>query len=400
MNNRIEQLDSIRGLASVTVVIGHIYYVFAFYWFSLISNTFSPLKVLINGHSAVILFFVLSGFVLSFSLLKGKVIPYRQFLIKRIFRIYFPYLIAIFTSIVLSFLISKGGITELSDWFNRSWNEPITVKLILEHLFLISNIHSDVFNNAIWSLVHEMRISIIFPLIYLIVIRCNWKMSITICCLLSFATGLNDYFLFQVSNGYYTTYFDTLHYASMFIIGILLVKHLNHLLELYRKFSSVTKWVLFILAFGFYNYSGIGSVVVSKLGLPMGRIVSDYIIVLGAVLFILISMGSAKIAKILMLKPIRFLGKISYSLYLYHLIALYSLIYLLYNITSIWVIYGLTIIISILLATASYYYVEKPFIILGRKLILKVQRDKGKSFIIQANNSIISAMKAIVYNFI
>lgn len=323
---------------------------------------------MVNGHAAVILFFVLSGFVLSLPLLSGKALNYRVFLVKRIFRIYFPYLIAIVFSIVLATVLSKGGIDELSDWFNRSWNTPVTAGLILEHLLLVPNGHFDVYNNVIWSLVHEMRISLIYPIIYIIIVKFNWKICISISVLFSLIAGLNEYFGFQISNAYFTTYYDTFHYTAMFIMGGLLVKHLNDLLQFYKKLSVFAKWALFIVAFCFYNFSGIGSMIITKMGLPFGRIFGDYIITLGSLIIILISIGSTQIAKFLLAKPIKFLGKISYSLYLYHLVVLFSLIYLLYNITSLWVIYVLTIVVSILVATASYHFIEMPFIKLGKKV--------------------------------
>lgn len=376
LNNRIEQLDSIRGLASLTVVFNHIFNVYAFYILSTLFNSYLPFKIFISGHAAVIMFFILSGFVLSMPLIKGRKIEYKSFIIKRIFRIYLPYLIAIICAMVLSMLLSKGGISELSDWFNLSWEKPIKFSVILEHLILIDNAHTNTFDNAVWSLTHEMRISIIFPVIYFIVIKYNWKVNLGIAAFLSFITGLNDHFHIETSNGYFTSYFDTLHYASMFIIGGLLVKHLNKLIEIYSKLTKVKKWGLLLLAFCLYTYSGIIGTLFSKLGLPMERIARDYVIALGSSLFILLAIGSRKLTYILGFQSIRFLGKISYSLYLYHLIILYSLIYLLYQQIPLWGIYILTVIISILVASASYYYIELPFIHLGRKTAKKLGSNK------------------------
>jgi peptidoglycan/LPS O-acetylase OafA/YrhL len=75
MNNRIEQLDSIRGLAAFAVLISHIPIVsFAFPY---LLTKFLQAIGLMNGHGAVMLFFVLSGFVLSIPFFKQKEINSR-----------------------------------------------------------------------------------------------------------------------------------------------------------------------------------------------------------------------------------------------------------------------------------------------------------------------------------
>jgi peptidoglycan/LPS O-acetylase OafA/YrhL len=62
MATRFDELDSLRGLAACTVVLTH-------FWDGMDANIYlatfhSPLRILVAGHNAVTLFFVLSGFVL------------------------------------------------------------------------------------------------------------------------------------------------------------------------------------------------------------------------------------------------------------------------------------------------------------------------------------------------
>ncbi|MCR2822008.1 acyltransferase family protein [Lederbergia panacisoli] len=376
MNSRFDQLDSIRGLAAVTVMLSHIGNVSATYLFSVLI-TGSPLKVLINGSSAVLLFFILSGFVLSLPLVNGREMNYPVFVIRRILRIYVPYLVSIIIAILLSLLLSRGGINELSYWFNLTWTTKFSASLLFEHFLLIGNVHSDAFNNVIWSLVHEMRISLLFPLVYLVVIKFNWKFSIIIGFFLSLFSILNDTLGFQVSNGYYTSYWDTLHYTSMFIFGGVIAKHLKDILGMYHKLTRTYKWLLLIAAFIFYNYPGIGIRILNFIDFFYpARVLMDYIACLGAVLFIIIALGSHKITKILMIKPINFIGKISYSLYLYHLIVLLSLFYLLYNFVPIGIISTLTILVSIFISTIAYYFVEVPSMKLGKTISYKQKVQK------------------------
>ena len=80
------QLDALRGIAALMVVINHFVLVGPLWWV-----TKSPLRVLALGHEAVILFFVISGFVLTLQLTSDRRVTYRDYVVKRICRIYLPY---------------------------------------------------------------------------------------------------------------------------------------------------------------------------------------------------------------------------------------------------------------------------------------------------------------------
>src|ERR1700738_3699896 len=108
-NKRIDILDSLRGLAALSVVFHHCLLVFpiflaAFYHNPNLNNnlvlilTYSPIHILWAGHEAVILFFVLSGFVLSLPFLNNNTISYHKYIVKRFCRIYIPYIIVLFIS--------------------------------------------------------------------------------------------------------------------------------------------------------------------------------------------------------------------------------------------------------------------------------------------------------------
>lgn len=367
MERRFNQLDSIRGLASITVLLAHI--VATMPYISFIISKYSPFKVLVNGHAAVIMFFILSGFVLSLPYLKGKSPPYSAFIIKRIFRIYVPYIVSIGVSITLCTLLSKGGIPELNEWFNMSWQAPLDAKTIVMHLVLIGNFNTDVYNNVIWSLIHEMRISIIFPILAILVIKLSWKYVIGVCVTVSLVSGLNYVFGIEESYGFHTSFLDTTHYISMFLFGGLLAKKRTDLISIYLRLPKMMKWFLFVVAFILYNYSGVVKNIANKIGLNVyADISSDYCITIGSILFIAIALGSKKIAQLLANKIIMYLGDISYSLYLYHLIILLGLIYTLYGVASLELIYLLTILGSVAVGTLSYYFIEIPAINVGKRL--------------------------------
>lgn len=106
----------------------------------------TPLHLVWAGHEAVILFFILSGFVLSLPYYNKKNSKYKDYLIKRIFRIYLPYLVSVFLAIACVFVFSRGGIPELSKWFNGTWERQLTINQLLEHILMLGDFKSYNFN--------------------------------------------------------------------------------------------------------------------------------------------------------------------------------------------------------------------------------------------------------------
>ncbi|GGG90180.1 acyltransferase family protein [Paenibacillus radicis (ex Gao et al. 2016)] len=367
--NRIGQLDAMRGLAAIAVIFSHYYLVEVKPALSDLLFKFSPLGFIKNGHGAVILFFLLSGFVLMLPFLKNSAFSYRTFLLKRILRIYVPFWFAMVFSILLSSWLSTGGIPALSTWFNSSWNEPTTVKSVVENLLLIGNYNSNLYNNVIWSLVQEMRISIIFPLLALIIMKWNWKTVLGLCLALSAISGTKNIFGYDHSYGFHTGFVDTLHYATIFLIGGLLAKHREFIVGLFVKSSKAWKWSLLGLAYILFTYSELAMAVGNRIGLrDYQEILDDYTTAASCVILIVIALGSARVTKLLSVRIIAFFGDISYSLYLYHLLVLFSFIYLLYGKLPLAIIYVLAFIWTILIAAASYNYIEAPAIKWGKRI--------------------------------
>src|SRR5205807_5142069 len=80
-------------------------------------------------------------------------------------REYIPYAAAVTAAIVVAIYCSRHGIHELSGWFNLVWTAPISWQLVLDHYLFLGSFDNKQFDPVIWSLVQEIRISIIFPLL-------------------------------------------------------------------------------------------------------------------------------------------------------------------------------------------------------------------------------------------
>lgn len=92
-------LDSLRAIAAIVVILGHIEFVKTIY------HSPSLFEQMPSGHTGVVLFFVISGFLITFLLLREndsyKKISIKKFYIRRILRIWPLYYIVILISAFL-----------------------------------------------------------------------------------------------------------------------------------------------------------------------------------------------------------------------------------------------------------------------------------------------------------
>ncbi|PEB90186.1 acyltransferase [Bacillus toyonensis] len=355
MSKRINELDSIRGLAAITVIFGH----FCLMLPSLPNSIkFSPLRFLWAGGEAVIVFYVLSGFVLSMALYHSKT-NYWGYLIKRFVRIYIPYYFWIIITFALFILFSPYEVTGLRDWFYDKWQGPITKLDIINHFVLLNNFFTDNYNPVIWSLAQEMRISIVFPLLFLLFYKQSWKKTI----LFAMSFSLIGIFLNMLhigkAEGFYNGYADTLHFTSMFMVGMLLFKHQEELTQLYRGMKNLNRKLLIALGVFLYLYSimiyGISSNDTTFL-------LKDWGVVIGVSIIIIMAMNNLKVKAILNKGVFVYLGEISYSIYLCHFPITMVLFKLLYAKIPTLFLLILCITTTILCSIVSYHLIEKKCI--------------------------------------
>ncbi|HDR7798113.1 acyltransferase [Bacillus tropicus] len=395
--DRYEELDSIRGISSLVVMIGHHLMIFsAFQNYSYEDNKpfvvyllkETPARLVFSsGNESVIIFFILSGFVLYTSIQKNYD-SYGAFLLKRICRIYIPYIIAISIAIICQTTMSEYGISYLSEWFNRSWTIESSLSLIAQHILLVGKYNTDAYNGVIWSLVHEMRISIIFPVVVTVCLRKTLRYSLL--SLFSFSMcSIAILFLFR-SSLTLTSYALTLHYTVLFLLGSLVAKYKNDLIVFYSNCTKNTKIIWLLFAILLYMYEGI----IGEIKVLNNFIFRDYVVAISACLFVILSLSVSTLSSLLRNKYLLYLGKISYSLYLYHIISLFSLVYMLHEIFPLPIILILSLILSFILATISYLFVEKFAFRLG-KYVTKQANIKKKGGFIESDLQDVIQKKAV-----
>ncbi|MEH7236373.1 acyltransferase family protein [Bacillus sp. JJ1562] len=374
--NRLEQLDSIRGIAALIVFINHMFLILPIFtneiedsnlFVGLLKN--SPLSIVWAGHVAVLIFFILSGFVLSLAFYY-KPQRYKPFLIKRFCRLYIPFIIVLLLSILLNLIFYQGEIKEASNWINNQWSN-ISWESILSHVLFLGNYDTHVFNPPIWSLVHEMRISIVFPFIMFFIIRYKWKSIFG-----AFALSIIGFGLSVLTGASNIDLFITLHYASLFILGALLAMYKDTFSDWYQSLSKNTKFilVLFSLLLLTYSYWFMPNVNILHI-----KIINDWVSAVGALIIIGVSLSSATLIGFLKTKFVLQMGKISFSFYLTHFVVLLTFLYTLSGTLPIWMIWIVTFVTTYAISTLLYNYVEKPSIIIGRKFASPKNIESSKN---------------------
>jgi peptidoglycan/LPS O-acetylase OafA/YrhL len=169
---RIKSLDSIRGIAAAVVLLHHCWKLEENDHVSLTQSLHSIIgtlayfvtKVQESGRAAVLIFFVLSGFVLARSL-AGKAVPYGQYVVRRFARIYPAFFFSVTVSLLLHLLIAPREMAYTSEWASDISHPPISPFIYIKHLLMLGVGESMQLNGVMWSLVHEMRISLLFPVL-------------------------------------------------------------------------------------------------------------------------------------------------------------------------------------------------------------------------------------------
>jgi peptidoglycan/LPS O-acetylase OafA/YrhL len=359
---RFHELDSMRGLAAAVVTLHH----FFFMWFYPASSVVSLWAVLrypfVAGRESVVLFFLLSGFVLSVPYLRGKGQSYPVFLVRRLLRIYCPYLFALALAVAGNAI--WHGPLGMGFWADQTWLTPIDWHAVWEHVLMIGSYDPVRFNTAFWSLVDEMRISLIFPFLFLVVHRMKTFWALLLAAVCSLAVHYTDRL-----GGSFARILSSLAVVTIFICGVMMAMHLDRMRRWYRGMSRERRVMVAAMSFVLYEYGHLlPRSPLSWMGKMESWHVSDWPVMVGAAGLMLIGLESEAARKILNSAVPKFLGRISYSLYLIHGTVLFALTYTLHGRVPVFVIFLAYLVTTLLVATMFCLSVEEPFLRLGRRI--------------------------------
>lgn len=325
---------------------------------------YTPLDIVYAGSQAVILFFVLSGYVLALPFLTGGAPSYRAFLTRRVLRIYPTYVLAVALAFGACLALGGGGkIPALSGWLNVQWSHPVGWRALIANLTFLQHGAGDTYDPVLWTMVHEMRISLIFPVLLWAVLRRGSRFALPVavaCCVIGFRlTGL------LAGDGIRVDYLETLAYASCFIVGIQLAANRTSILAWYRRRARAIRASLLGLAILLYTYPDTVPPLSRWL---QARSLEALLTIAGCALLVVIAQGSHTLRAPLRCAPARYLGRISYSLYLTHAIILLAIVHLLFHRLPLWLLVPGFLLCSLATATIVHRFVERPSIRWGRSL--------------------------------
>lgn len=347
-STRFVELDGLRGLAAAAVVIGHFTTTFSVHYPMAPVSSFE----LENGQFGVQLFFLISGFVILMTADRAK--RASDFAISRFTRLYPAYWIAVVISIVVGALANVPG-TQLSPL------ETLLNFTMIQRLLLVPDV-----NGAFWTLAVEMQFYIIVFLVLLLT-KCRltdallrWLVGAWLAIAVGSAVAAT-----VIAPGVDVTAAPVLVRA---MVNVTLAEHgplfcLGMLLFMARR-NQRFEWLaipayLATIASAYLLHSPSYAAIVGGIG----------------VLFAFVALR--KSTPPLRLRPLLWLGKISYSLYIVHVVVGYATIDLLWPIIGRDLATLAATAIVVLLAWGLHAVAESRMSASWRRALLQL-RDKTK----------------------
>ncbi|WP_308490890.1 acyltransferase family protein [Microbacterium terrisoli] len=307
---RLSALDGLRGIAALVVVVHHALLVspsFAAAYYGgptpdnpwLIALAYTPLHLMWGGAEAVVLFFVLSGFVLSRAA-RSRSFDWFAYFPSRILRLYVPVIAAVAFAFAILLLPHDGATS--SPWLTgRVTGYPLHD--ILRDLTLLGGSSGVV--SPLWTLRWEVIFSLLLPVAaYFARLIPAWMLGIA--CVVMSAIGASQ----DVAS---------LQYLPIFGIGVALEGMWDGISRMVERATRHVGWLVWTAVLA------VATVLLSMhwlLLLPLGHSAavafSQAPIVIGAAIFVVAAVHCAPLRRALTWRPVVLLGAISFSLYLIH----------------------------------------------------------------------------------
>ncbi|CAI0925505.1 acyltransferase family protein [Serratia quinivorans] len=361
-NNRVESLDYLRGLMALSVVIYH-YTSWSLSSGSSVDVIGSQYLLGKLGIYAVSVFYILSGISLAY-IYDGKITSTRHvaaFAVKRVFRIFPLFWIAVTGMIIFSWLLATVN--------GQDFDFPY-YKAFLNYTLLFGFIDPTAYlSTGAWSIGNELVFYSILCLTYFI--SSSYKLIFPTVVILSIATGV--YFSIYGMNSslplseQWPTYINPFNQLFLFMCGAAIGKYAPKL----NVSKSTLLLIIFLSALSFILYPVHGDKI---------NLVSGVNRILISVLCILFSFSLYKINPSydnFLTNALGKLGEISYSIYLMHPIVAIPVIFLAKKI-GIPISYGYiaSFICVIFIGFITYYLIEKPMMRVGANIALWLKKEE------------------------
>jgi peptidoglycan/LPS O-acetylase OafA/YrhL len=352
-------LNELRALAALAVLFHHV----ELYKFNQGTPSLYRINGLITefidslGKNGVMLFFVLSGFLITYLLILEKEenskINIKQFYLRRILRIWPLFYIIL----IIGFFVLPMFYYSFPDFFsNQNHFNSLIINLkygfniIMFGLFL-SNFSGGIYGNVAgasqsWSVSVEEQFYLIWPIVVSIFFK-QLKLLLVFIVVVGFLFReiLNFEILYKL---FAYTYIDVLAFGAL--MAVFYKKYSNYVVSILSRNYIRVLLVLLILIHLFYGVSVTSKAIVFALTIVM------------------VTTFNSK------LKVLDYLGKLSYGIYMYHPLIMYLVFALLdyCGINSLSTIYQLILYLlvvfgTVLISYVSYNYFELFFLKLKSK---------------------------------
>jgi peptidoglycan/LPS O-acetylase OafA/YrhL len=359
LRNKLDYVDAMRGLAILLVILLHVTIVSPI-------TTFSPLltKIIDDSPRGVQLFYIVSAFTLFYSLsmrTPDEKHAYRNFFLRRFFRIAPMWYTALAIFLILDY--SLGVNTWLGD------SSKAGIHNIMTHIFFIHGFYPYYINSIVpggWSVAVEMIFYLFVPLLFKVITTLNRAVMFFVAVFVS-SNLLNSYLTQHVLISSKSVWSDYLFFylpnqLPVFFIGFILffliIKHEYKISQL-----NMLVIIFFLFYFFYFNFGYIYQV---------------------AALFLLLIVFLSKNKSLLLVNPVtRFLGKISYSMYLLQFLIIYVLEknHIFNNIHSERVRFAVSYLFIVcgtaLFSFVTYQLIEKNGMRLGTFIIKRLEAGRA-----------------------
>lgn len=303
------EIAFLRGFSIITIVLMHF-----------MQNNALPsifLKIISIGGTGVHIFFFCSGFGLFLSYMKHPLL-YTEFIKKRFFKIYIPYIIVVAISACLPFMFDGDRI-----------------KALLSHVFLykmFSTTYEDSFG-VFWYLSTLFQFYFIFiPLVKLKSACKNGKLFLFVSLAISVFWWIFTAYTGLADERIWGSFF--LQYLWEFSLGMIVADYLNHEIEI--KTNRRMLFLIFVLGIGMAGLAKLVGGIMTTFNDPFA--VFGY----GAFALLLYSFHSKLIDSM-----VYAISKISFELYLVHILIFCTIKYVVGN---WWIAAAISLPVSVIVA--------------------------------------------------
>lgn len=348
----IARLDHLRAVAALMVFLFHVR---LYTMTALPSSILSKIPVIEQGHAGVALFMVVSGFILA-HIAGDAEIDVPKFFLNRALRIY-PLFIVV---VALGYFATPDP---------RQVSAGADFLMALLPISNLYRLHYGLYGGALWSIAVELQFYLIFPILYKQLRSSGW---LGFAAILSLLIALRCIVYLTTGTVHQLAYFSIFGGLDAFVFGF--IAHAVYDKLNGRFLSAWSPVIVCALILGLldiaFRYPGFFHVDYNKVGTD-GISKSALWIVwppIQAFAFAALVVTYLRASRLDYGKRLSgglaWLGKISYSLYIWHIAIIQIVLPRVQGAAGVWLYAGglFLVIVTVLFAAASYYIIERPFL--------------------------------------